>query len=98
MAKAQKYIFRSPEAGVFYGEIAEKDDATRVFTLKNVRQIWAWEGAATLMQLSVSGVKRPELCKITVPVSTMTIMNVVQYIPCTKEAVASLDAVEPWVE
>lgn len=93
-----KYILRSPEAGVFYGEIKKADDITRVFVLKNARQIWYWDGAATLMQLSSQGTSRPELCKITVPVEEVTIMNVVQYMPCTEQAVASLDAVEPWVE
>ena len=55
MEKIQKYILRSPDAGVFYGEIKNELDASRIIKMTNARQIWYWEGAATIMQLAKYG-------------------------------------------
>jgi hypothetical protein len=98
MGKVQKVILRSPDAGVYYGEIAEKDDTTRTVTLNNARQIWYWEGAATLLQLAKYGTSKPESCRFTVTVDSIGIYNVSEIIPCTKEAVENLDSVKEWRE
>lgn len=95
---AQKYILRSPEAGVFYGEMSKEIDSSRIVTLTNARQIWYWEGAATLMQLAKTGTTKPYNCKFTVTVDEITICNVSEIIPCTVEAMESIDAVEEWRE
>ena len=95
---AQKYIVRSPEAGVFYGEIENEIDASRIVTLKNARQFWYWEGAATILQLAKSGTAKPSKCKFTVTVDEITICNVSEIIPCTQEAMESLDKVAEWIE
>lgn len=98
MEKVQKYILRSPDAGVFYGEMINEIDSSRIAKLSNVRQIWSWEGAATLMQLSKTGSLKPDKCRITVAVNEMTICNVSEIIPCTEEAMANLDAIPEWKE
>jgi hypothetical protein len=98
MEKKQKYIVRSPEAGVFYGEIANEIDATRIVKLTNVRQIWYWEGAATLMELAKSGTSKPARCQFTVTIDEITICNVSEIIPCTEKAMESIDAVYEWKE
>lgn len=95
---AQKYILRSPEAGVFYGEMTKEIDSSRIVTLTNARQIWYWEGAATLMQLAKTGTTKPYNCKFTVTVDEITICNVSEIIPCTVKAMESIDAVEEWKE
>jgi hypothetical protein len=95
---AQKYILRSPEAGVFYGEMTKEIDSSRIVTLTNARQIWYWEGAATLLQLAKTGTTKPYNCKFTVTVDEITICNVSEIIPCTVEAMESIDAVEEWRE
>ena len=94
----QKYILRSPEAGVFYGEMAKEIDSSRIVTLTNARQIWYWEGAATLMQLAKYGTTKPQKCKFTVTVDEITICNVPEVIPCTEEAMKSIDFVAEWKE
>lgn len=98
MEKTQKHILRSPEAGVFYGEMVNDIDASRIVKLTNARQIWYWEGAATLMQLAKYGTKKPDACKFTVTVDEITICNVSEIIPCTEEAMASIDSVKEWRE
>ena len=94
----QKYILRSPDAGVFYGEMSQEIDSTRIVKLVNARQIWSWEGAATLLQLAKTGTTKPNKCKFTVTVDEITICNVSEIIPCTKEAMESIDSVEEWKE
>lgn len=94
----KKFILRSPEAGVFYGEMINEIDSTQIVKLKNVRQIWYWEGAASLLQLAKEGTKKPQNCKFTVTVDEITICNVCEIIPCTEEAINSINSVPEWKE
>ena len=98
MTKKQKFILRSPEAGVFYGEMENEITESRIVKLTNARQIWYWEGAATLMQLAKYGTTKPQKCKFTVTVDEITICNVSEVIPCTEEAMKSIDFVAEWKE
>ena len=91
---ANKVIIRADRAGVFYGEIKERNGSEVVMT--NVRRLWYWDGAASLSQLATEGVTRPGNCKFTVTVEEMTILGVIEIIPCTKKAEESIDSVEVW--
>lgn len=62
----------------------------------NARRLWYWEGAASLSQLATEGVKAPENCKFTVTVPSMTVLGVIELIPCSKVAVQSIDGVPEW--
>lgn len=90
----QKYIIRCDRAGVFYAEIKERrgDEADLV----NARRLWYWDGAASLSQLATDGVKAPENCKFTVTVPEMTVLGVIELIPCSESAVLSIDGVSEW--
>lgn len=91
---ANKVIIRADRAGVFYGEIKERNGSEVVMT--NVRRLWYWDGAASLSQLATEGVTRPGNCKFTVTVEEMTILGVIEIIPCTKKAEESIDSVAVW--
>ena len=88
------YIVRADQAGVFFGKIKERtgDEAT----LTDVRRIWYWEGAASLSQLALEGVKRPEKCKFTVTVPELTVLGVIEIIPCAEAAVENIKGVPEW--
>lgn len=90
----QKVIIRSEKAGVFYGELAERRGSE--VDMINVRRIWYWDGAASLSQLAVDGVSRPQNCKFSVYVPGMTILGVIEVIPCTDKAISSIEGVEEW--
>lgn len=90
----QKYIVRCDDGAIFYGEIAERNG--QEVTLRNVRNIYWWEGAATISQLALEGTKRPHDCQFTVVLSEIIVLNVLEIIPCTEAAVNSLDAVKEW--
>lgn len=98
MENKKKFILRSPDAGVFYGEMENEITESRIVKLTNARQIWYWEGAATLMQLAKYGTTKPQKCKFTVTVDEITICNVSEVIPCTEEAMKSIDFVAEWKE
>lgn len=90
----KKFIIRTIHAGVFYGEIKERKGDEAV--LANVRRIWFWSGAATLSQMAQEGVKNPRRCKFTVYVPEMTVLGVIEVIPCTEAAIKSIESVEAW--
>lgn len=90
----KKVIIRANHAGVFYGTLAEK--AGDEVTITNCRRIWYWEGAASLSELAVSGVTRPRDCKFCVPVSRITVLDVIEIIPCTDAAITNIESVPVW--
>lgn len=90
----QKYIVRCYGAGVFYAEIAKREG--KEAELANARRLWYWDGAASLSQLALEGVKKPQNCKFTVTVPSLTVTEVVELIPCSEAACASIDGVPVW--
>jgi len=94
MKENQYYIIRSDKAGVFFAKIAERrgDEVD----LTDCRRIWYWDGAASLSQLAMEGVSKPQNCKFTVTVPAMTVFGVIEIIPCTDKAVESIKAVREW--
>lgn len=92
--KEQSYIVRSDRAGVFFGKIKERNGDE--VTMTDVRRIWYWDGAASLSQLAVEGTKKPKNCKFTIYVPEMIVFGVIEIIPCTAEAEASIKEVPEW--
>lgn len=88
------YIIRGDRSGVFFAQIESRDGTEAV--LLNCRRLWYWDGAASISQLAMEGVKRPNNCKFTVTVSRMTITDMIEFIPCTPKAVQSIQAVKEW--
>jgi hypothetical protein len=90
----QKFIIRADRAGVFFGEILSRNGSE--VEMANCRRLWYWGGAASISQLAVSGTTRPSECKFTVTVDKMTILGVIEIIPCTAEAIESINTVPVW--
>ena len=90
----RKVIIRSDRAGVFFGTLKEKNGDE--VTITNVRRLWYWAGAASLSQLAVDGTAKPECCKFTVTVPEITILGVIEIIPCSDKAIASIEGVKEW--
>jgi len=88
------YIVRADRAGVFAGNIKERNGGE--VTMTNVRRIWYWDGAASLSQMAIEGVKKPQNCKFTVTVPEMIILGVIEIIPCTDEAEKNIKGVPEW--
>ena len=90
----KKVIIRGDRSGVEFGELVEQNGS--VVTLKNARRLWYWAGAASLSQLAMDGTKRPQDCKFTVTVSSITILDAVEIILCTDKAIKSIEEVDEW--
>lgn len=92
--KNQYYIVRTVNAGVFFGKI--KFINKESILMQDVRKLWYWEGAYAVEELALHGTKKPNNCRFTVIIPEMEIAEPVQIIPCTKESVESIQAVEIW--
>ena len=95
MYEGKKVIIRSDRAGVFFGTLKNKDGSE--VTLTNCRRLWYWDGAASISQLAVDGVTKPNNCKFTVAVEEILIMGVIEIIPCTEKAIESIEGVKEWI-
>lgn len=90
----EKVIVRGDGSGVFFGTLAEKDG--QEVKLENCRRIWYWAGAASLSQLAKEGVKNPGDCRFTVSVDEIVVLDAIEIIPCTVEAIKIIEGVEEW--
>lgn len=90
----QYYIIRCDRAGVFFARIKERNGGEA--TLEDCRRLWRWAGAASLSQLATEGVKEPQCCRFTVTVPEMTVLGVIEIIPCTEDAMQNIKAVPIW--
>lgn len=89
-------MVRTYSAGVFAGYVERKDG--KVYTLRNARRIWKWEGAASLSQLATDGTSKPGNCKFPCAVDEVTLTEVIEVIPITARAAVSIDSVQVWSE
>ena len=90
----QKVIIRADRAGVFFGTLAVRNG--QEVKMENVRRLWYWDGANSLSQMAVEGVAKPQNCRFTVVVPEMEILDVIEIMPCTDRAIASIEGVKIW--
>lgn len=90
----RKVIVRGDRSGVFFGTLKEKNG--QEVKLTDCRRLWYWSGAASLSQLAVEGVKNPKACKFTVTVSEIAILDAIEIIPCTDEAIKVITSTHEW--
>ena len=86
-------IVRTYSAGVFAGYVKEVDGDN--ITLINARRLWYWDGAASLSQLAVDGVSKPDNCKFPTSIS-LTLRCWIEIIDVTEIAQKSIDGVAIW--
>jgi hypothetical protein len=87
-------IVRTYSAGVFAGLIVSRSGQEVVMV--QARRLWFWSGAASLSQLAMEGVKKPEECKFPCPVDRVLLLQAVEILDCTSAARASIEAVPVW--
>jgi len=94
----ERSIIRSYGAGVFIGYVKERVAELNGIniTLLEAKRIHYWSGACSLTQLALDGTKDGGSCRITEPVESQFIANVIEIIPVTEKASRSIDSVEIW--
>jgi hypothetical protein len=90
----KKVIVRGDRSGVFFGTLESRNG--REVKLSNCRKLFYWDGAAAVEQLAVDGTKKSDECKFTVIVPESEILDAIQIIPCSEEAVISIEGVKVW--
>lgn len=88
------YVVRGDRSGVFAGNIVSRNG--QEVTMSNVRRIWYWEGACSISQIALEGVKNPKECKFTVTLDELTLLDAIEIIPCTEEAEKCIRGVAEW--
>lgn len=87
---------RSYSAGCFCGYLKSESEDGRKVELINARRLWYWDGAATLSQLAMEGIKNPNDCKFPCEVDNIKIMEVCEIIQVTEKAKKSILEVPEW--
>ena len=89
-------IVRTISAGVFAGNLTETALDKAVVKMSNARRLWYWDGAASLSQLAIDGVSKPQNCKFPEAVKEITLFGVIEIIPCTETAMKTIAQVKSW--
>lgn len=93
--KGLKYVLiRTYSAGVHVGYLARQNG--KEVKLTNTRRIWYWDGAASLSQLAMEGVSKPDKCKFSVEIPEIELTEAIEIIPVTKEAQNNINLVPAW--
>lgn len=88
-------IVRTYSAGVFAGYF-DRSQSGREGTVYGARRIYYWKGAASLSQLANDGTNSPDECKFPAPVAEVDLKEIIEVLPCTAEAAASITGVPEW--
>lgn len=87
-------IVRTYSAGVHAGYLKSRDGKEVILT--NSRRIWYWDGAASLSQLALEGVNKPENCKFAVVLPEIILTEAIEIIPCTEKAKLCIEGIKEW--
>lgn len=90
-----KYVLvRTYSAGVFVGYLKSRKGQEVILT--EARRLWYWDGAASLSQLAMQGVKKPQNCKFPCEVDEVTLFNAIEILNVTPKAKKSIAEVPIW--
>lgn len=96
MQEKKYVIVRTYSAGVFAGELESRNG--REVILLNARRLWYWDGAASLSQLAMEGVKKPLNCKFPCEVDQVELLEVIEILNVSEIAKKSIKGVPIWKE
>lgn len=90
-----KCIIRSYASGVHFGtikKIIEGPSGTHVI-LENSRRIHYWEGACSLSQVAMDGIRRG---RVAMELPEIMVLTVSEIIPMSEKAITNLENMEVW--
>ena len=90
----KRVIVRGDRSGVFFGTLVAKEG--KEVKLEDCRRLWYWDGAASISQIAVDGVSKPENCNFTVPVSEIIITDAIEIILCSDKSIKCIEGVAVW--
>lgn len=89
-------IVRTYSAGVFAGELESRNGQEVV--LLNARRLWYWDGAASLSEIAMHGVSKPDECKFPCEVNRVELLQVIEILDVTEKARENIKKVPIWTQ
>lgn len=89
-------LVRTYAAWVYVWYLQKEDDKNLTAILINARRMWRWEWASDVGELATRGTSKPSECKFPAQVPLVRLKQVVEVIPVTEQAKASIDSVAVW--
>ena len=87
----KKVLVRSYDAGVYFGTLVEAEG--ECCEMKDVRNIWSWQGASCLSQIANDGIASGKVSPI---VGDMVLNRCCQVILLTDKAIMNLENQKIW--
>jgi len=94
MKKKPYCIVRTYSAGVFAGYLESRKG--QEVKMSKARRLYYWDGAATLSQLSIDGVSKPQNCKFPEEVPFVELTQAIEILPVSDKAKKSISSVGVW--
>jgi hypothetical protein len=102
MQTKKSSIIRTYSAGVFIGEVVNREDLQSGLKVKlqNARRVWYWDGANSLSDLAVNGInpKKVHNCKFPPEVPSIELSQVIEIIEMTEKAINSVNSIPEWTQ
>ena len=90
-----KYVIvRTYSAGCFAGYLESRKGKEVV--IRDARRLWYWDGSASLSELAIEGVGKPENCKFPAEVDRIELTEAIEILDCTEKAKKSIANVKIW--
>ena len=91
----KKVLVRGVQSGVYFGELVSQDK--QEVEMKNVRNLWRWSGANTLLDLAENGAKNTNDCKFSNQVNSIILTEICEIVPCSDKAIEIIEGVAEWI-
>lgn len=91
----KKVLIRSYASGVHFGTLVSENftPSGKVVVLKDSRRIYCWEGAASLSQVAIDGIRSG---KVAMTLPEIEIVNAIETIPLSENAILNLENQPVW--
>ncbi len=92
-------VVRTYSAGVWAGWI-DRSNTSKERTVYEARRLWRWWAEFTLSSLAIKGIREDKRKEnmFAVPVPEVDLTEIIEVIPCTKEAMESILSVKNYNE
>ena|SRR3990167_813454 len=87
-------IVRTYSAGVFAGYLSKREG--KEATILEARRIHYWDGAASLSQMAMEGVSKPQNCRFAMAVTKIEVTEVIEILQTTERARTNILKVPIW--
>lgn len=91
----KKVLVRGVQSGAYFGELVSQDK--QEVEMKNVRNLWKWVGANTLLDLAENGAREVNNCRFSNMVDSIVLTDICEIIPCSDKAIKNIEEVSEWI-